>query len=148
MPMINLKHEKERLRSECRNIRLSFSERQKKQYDREIFKRVVSLYQYRDASLLLTYVSKDIEADTFMLIEKALSVNAGADAILGLYDKYYDTYFGVPESTYVVQPGDSLTRIAEKMLGDGEKWRVIRDLNRGIIRDPDLIYPGQVLKIA
>ena len=71
--MINLKHEKERLRSECRNIRLSFSERQKKQYDREIFKRVVSLYQYRDASLLLTYVSKDIEADTFMLIEKALS---------------------------------------------------------------------------
>ena len=82
------------------------------------------------------------------VIEKALSVNAGADAILGLYDKYYDTYFGVPESTYVVQPGDSLTRIAEKMLGDGEKWRVIRDLNRGIIRDPDLIYPGQVLKIA
>lgn len=28
-----------------------------------------------------------------MVIEKAFSTNAGADAILGLYDKYYDTYY-------------------------------------------------------
>lgn len=28
-----------------------------------------------------------------IVIEKALSVNAGADACLGLYDEYYDTYF-------------------------------------------------------
>ena len=27
------------------------------------------------------------------VIEKAFSTNAGADAVLGLYDKYYDTYF-------------------------------------------------------
>lgn len=32
------------------------------------------------------------------VIEKALSTNAGADACLGLYDKYYDTYF-IPEET-------------------------------------------------
>lgn len=33
-----------------------------------------------------------------MVIEKALSANEGADAVLGLYDKYYDTYFTVPSS--------------------------------------------------
>jgi len=71
--MMNLKHEKERLRNECKNLRASFSEKQKKQYDKEIFKRLISLYQYRDSSLILTYVSKDIEVDTIKLIEKALS---------------------------------------------------------------------------
>lgn len=71
--MMNLKYEKERLRNECRELRTAFSVKQKKQYDKEIFRKLISLYQYRDSSLILTYVSKGIEVDTFMLIERALS---------------------------------------------------------------------------
>ena len=32
------------------------------------------------------------------VIEKAFSTNAGADAMLGLYDKYYDTYYIADDS--------------------------------------------------
>ena len=81
------------------------------------------------------------------VLEKSLSTNAGADAILGLYDKYYDTYFISEPVTYTVQTGDSLMSIAQKQLGDKELWQSIYERNQEIIRDPNLIYPGQVLTI-
>lgn len=45
----------------------------------------------------------------------------------------------------VVQPGNSLWRIARRLYGDGFQYTVIYQANRDQIRDPDLIYPGQVL---
>lgn len=44
----------------------------------------------------------------------------------------------------VVQPGNSLWRIARRLYGDGVQYTVIYQANRDQIRDPDLIYPGQV----
>lgn len=50
---------------------------------------------------------------------------------------------------YVVRPGDSLWRISRSKAGygAGARWKRIFDENRGRIRDPDLIYPGQELTI-
>ena len=49
---------------------------------------------------------------------------------------------------YTVQGGDSLSRIAKRLLGDGNRWREIYDANRAVIGDdPDLIKPGQQLRI-
>ena len=47
--------------------------------------------------------------------------------------------------TYKVKAGDTLTKIAQKELGDGDRWREIFLLNRATIRDPDRIQVGQVL---
>jgi len=47
----------------------------------------------------------------------------------------------------VVQPGNSLWRIARRTLGDGMRYTQIYTANRGQIRDPDLIYPGQIFAI-
>lgn len=47
----------------------------------------------------------------------------------------------------VVQPGNSLWRIARRTLGEGLAYTVIYDANSDQIRDPDLIYPGQVFEI-
>jgi nucleoid-associated protein YgaU len=44
----------------------------------------------------------------------------------------------------VVQPGNSLWRIARHNYGEGLRYTLIYEANRGQIRDPDLIYPGQV----
>ena len=44
----------------------------------------------------------------------------------------------------VVQPGNSLWRIARRLYGDGFQYTVIYEANREQIRDPDLIYPGQI----
>ena len=49
--------------------------------------------------------------------------------------------------TYVVVQGDSLSKIAKREYGDADKWRTIYEANKGLITDPDLIYPGQELKI-
>jgi nucleoid-associated protein YgaU len=52
-----------------------------------------------------------------------------------------------PPRTYVVQPGDTLSSIAQDQLGDANCWPAIFLLNRGLIRNPDLIFPGQVLTL-
>ena len=49
--------------------------------------------------------------------------------------------------TYVVVKGDSLSKIAEREYGDANRWRTIYEANKDVIDDPDLIYPGQELKI-
>ena len=49
--------------------------------------------------------------------------------------------------TYTVVSGDSLSKIAQREYGDAQQWRKIYDANRDQISNPDLIHPGQVLKI-
>ena len=49
--------------------------------------------------------------------------------------------------TYVVVKGDSLSKIAKQEYGDANKWRAIYEANKDIIKDPDLIYPGQTLRL-
>ncbi|NMM44208.1 LysM peptidoglycan-binding domain-containing protein [Rhodospirillaceae bacterium KN72] len=52
-----------------------------------------------------------------------------------------------PDSFIVVQPGNSLWRIARRTLGTGFSYTEIYEANSDQIRDPDLIYPGQVFEI-
>ncbi|HEX6144052.1 MAG TPA: LysM peptidoglycan-binding domain-containing protein, partial [Geminicoccaceae bacterium] len=47
----------------------------------------------------------------------------------------------------IVQPGNSLWRIARRLTGRGMTYVHIFDANRTQIRDPDLIYPGQVFEV-
>lgn len=46
-----------------------------------------------------------------------------------------------------VRAGDSLWHLAAAHLGDGALWPRIYRLNRDVVADPNLIYPGQVLTI-
>ncbi|MCG6858231.1 MAG: peptidoglycan-binding protein LysM [Salaquimonas sp.] len=50
---------------------------------------------------------------------------------------------------YTVQKGDNLWKIAEHQYGKGKgaKYPVIFEANKPMLKDPDLIYPGQVLRI-
>lgn len=54
------------------------------------------------------------------------------------------------ENSYriVVQPGNSLWRIARRNLGKGILYTIIYNQNRDRIRDPDLIYPGQIFHFS
>lgn len=49
--------------------------------------------------------------------------------------------------TYTVKSGDCLWRIAQKHLGSGAKYMQIYNLNKDKIKNPNLIYPGQVLTL-
>lgn len=47
----------------------------------------------------------------------------------------------------VVQPGNSLWRLARRTYGDGMLYTTIYTANREQIRNPDLIYPGQIFAL-
>lgn len=49
---------------------------------------------------------------------------------------------------YIVQPGDSLSLIAQRAYHDGNQWPLIYNANRQVIgSNPDLLQPGEVLHI-
>ena len=62
-----------------------------------------------------------------------LNISVGADAAAG-----------GGGHTYTVEAGDNLSRIGQKY---GLPWKAIYDANRDQISNPDLIHPGQELKI-
>jgi len=48
---------------------------------------------------------------------------------------------------YVIEKGDTLWAIASKFLGNGSKYPEIFEANKEVIEDPDLIFPGQKIRI-
>jgi nucleoid-associated protein YgaU len=51
------------------------------------------------------------------------------------------------QELYKVKSGDSLSKISSRIYGDPSQWRKIYDANRDIIKNPDMIHPGQHLVI-
>jgi nucleoid-associated protein YgaU len=49
--------------------------------------------------------------------------------------------------TYTVKSGDSLWKIAQLTLGKGGRYMEIYNLNKDKIKNPSVIYPGQVLML-
>ena len=54
---------------------------------------------------------------------------------------------GTGEQSYTVQKGDTLSAIAQHHYGKASRWHAIFDANRDQLDNPDLIKPGQVLKL-
>lgn len=49
------------------------------------------------------------------------------------------------EGTYTVEKGDYLKKIAQTVYGDSARWEDIYEANKGAIKNPNIIYKGQVL---
>lgn len=49
--------------------------------------------------------------------------------------------------TYTVKSGDTLSKIAKEMYGEASKYPQIFEANKPMLKDPDKIYPGQVLRV-
>ena len=53
-----------------------------------------------------------------------------------------------PEAVfYTVEKGDTLGAIAKQHLGNAARYPEIFEANQPLLKDPNLIYPGQVLRI-
>lgn len=48
---------------------------------------------------------------------------------------------------YTIVKGDTLSHIAKRFYGNANKYPEIFEANREVIKDPDLIYPGQTIRI-
>jgi len=79
--------------------------------------------------------------------EKIILVVGNTEGIAEVDDKM-ELENAEPEARfYTVQKGDYLSKIAKEMYGDASKYNVIFEANKPMLKDPDLIYPGQVLRI-
>ena len=67
MPKIDLRLYKKEIRSQMRRIRREMPEEVMQQKDRAIYERLISMEQYRRASTVVLYVSKELEVDTRQL---------------------------------------------------------------------------------
>jgi nucleoid-associated protein YgaU len=54
---------------------------------------------------------------------------------------------GRAQQTYTVEKGDNLSSISKRFYGKSKYWRQIFDANRDTIENPDLIYPGQTIRL-
>lgn len=53
-----------------------------------------------------------------------------------------------PESKfYTVESGDNLSKIAQEFYGDANQYLKIFEANKPMLKEPDEIFPGQVLRI-
>ena len=62
-------------------------------------------------------------------------------------EKKRETSSAPKVKTYTVKSGDCLWNIAKKYYGNGAQYTKIYNANKGKIKNPNLIYPGQVLTI-
>jgi len=101
-------------------------------------------------------VEVTVNGERVFLSGKAPSHSAREKAILtvgnveGISEVDDNIYVEVPEPEsqfYTVEKGDSLSKIAKSFYGNAMKYPVIFEANKPMLKDPDLIYPGQVLRI-
>jgi nucleoid-associated protein YgaU len=79
-----------------------------------------------------------------------LGADGGVDQRVELPFRHTDVTLksaGPGETMVVVQPGNSLWRVARVVYGRGIDYTTIYEANQDQIRDPDLIYPGQVFLV-
>lgn len=76
---------------------------------------------------------------------RQIKVNNAGNKVVTDNGSRIDNSTGV--TTYTVQKGDYLIKIARKLLGDSSRYMEIFKLNPDLIKDPNLIYAGWVLKI-
>ncbi|MEN8208524.1 MAG: peptidoglycan-binding protein LysM, partial [Candidatus Fermentibacteria bacterium] len=48
---------------------------------------------------------------------------------------------------YTIKSGDTLSKVAKEFYGNANEYMKIFNENKGVIKDPDSIYPGQVIRI-
>jgi nucleoid-associated protein YgaU len=48
---------------------------------------------------------------------------------------------------YTVKSGDNLSKISKEMYGDANRYTEIFEANKPMLKNPDKIYPGQMLRI-
>jgi nucleoid-associated protein YgaU len=86
-------------------------------------------------------------ADSQEVREKVVLVTGNTQGVAQVDDRIKVEKPEPEAMLYTVKSGDSLSKIAKTHYGDAMKYPVIFEANRPMLKDPDKIYPGQVLRV-
>lgn len=90
----------------------------------------------------VTVGGKAVDAATKEKIIVAVGNTNGVAAVATDHDD------DIPDAVFhTVEKGDTLSAIAQKTLGKASLYPKIFEANKPMLKDPDHIYPGQVLRI-
>jgi nucleoid-associated protein YgaU len=110
----------------------------------------------QDLGLSVDGLKVDLDGDKAVLSGKAASqaerekaiVIAGNTQGVAQVDDQISVASPEPPSQYHrVVSGDTLSKIAKQYYGDTSKYPELFEANQPMLKDPDKIYPGQVLRI-
>ena len=90
------------------------------------------------------------EAATEEVREKAILMAGNVKGVEKVNDDALTVADGKDEAEpkfYTIQKGDSLSKIAKREYGNATKWKALFEANEEVIEDPDMIYPGQTIRI-
>jgi nucleoid-associated protein YgaU len=79
--------------------------------------------------------------------EKVILVLGNIQGVARVDDQLAVAQEAPAATLYTVKPGDSLSKIAKEHYGNAMKYPVIFEANQPMLKNPDRIYPGQVLRI-
>lgn len=99
---------------------------------------------YHDGVVTLTGNSDDPAA-----VEKAILMVGNIEGVHEVVNNTNQPLVGETEKTeyYEIQSGDTLSKLAQKYYGDASAYNRIFEANREVIKDPDLIFVGQKIRI-
>lgn len=93
--------------------------------------------------VVIAYGQCDTQSDK----EKVILTLGNVEGIASVDDRIEVVNPDEDSQFHEVQKGDTLSKIAKHYYGDAMKYPVIFEANQPMLTDPDLIYPGQVLRI-
>jgi nucleoid-associated protein YgaU len=79
--------------------------------------------------------------------EKIVLLLGNTDGVAKVDDQLTVTQEEPQATFYTVKSGDTLSHIAKAHYGNANKYMVIFEANKPMLKDPDEIYPGQVLRV-
>ncbi|MFK7847578.1 MAG: BON domain-containing protein [Rhodothermales bacterium] len=85
------------------------------------------------------------EADSLATKQKAVLMSGNVKGVEAVNDML--TVAEPKLRHYTIQSGDSLSKISKEVYGTFDKWEALFAANKEVIKDPDLIYPGQIILI-
>ncbi len=124
--------------------------------DAERMKKDAMMRAVNDLNLPVKNISLDIQGDTVVVYGEAetqvakelVVLTLGNNVGISKVDDRMSVVKPEPEATfYEVKSGDTLSKIAKTHYGDAMKYNSIFEANKPMLKDPDKIYPGQVLRI-
>lgn len=86
-------------------------------------------------------------ADTQSTKEKIVLCCGNVQGVAAVNDQMTVDQSAPEAQYYTVVKGDNLSKISKQYYGDPNKYAKIFEANKPMLKSPDLIYPGQVLRI-
>lgn len=86
-------------------------------------------------------------ADTQATKEKIVLCAGNVQGVASVNDQMTVDQSAPEAQYYTVVKGDNLSKISKQYYGDPNKYAKIFEANKPMLKSPDLIYPGQVLRI-